>query len=111
MESSVAECASAYAAEVQPEKDTERQAVKFVLNAIQKKSPGKSVELRIPPYAAVQIIEGTNHRRGTPSAVVEMNARTLILLAIGKITWEQATKDGLVSASGERSNLSNHFPV
>lgn len=111
METSVAECANAYAAEVQPDKELERAAVKAVLNEFKRKFPGKSVELRVPPYAAVQIIAGTNHRRGTPSAVVEMNAKTLILLAIGKISWEQAIGDGLVSASGERSNLSGHFPV
>jgi hypothetical protein len=111
VETSVAECASAYAAEVQPDKETERNAVQAVLNQIKQKVPGKSVELRIPPYAAIQIIQGTNHRRGTPAAVVEMNAKTLVLLAIGKISWEQATEDGLVSASGERSNLSDHFPV
>lgn len=111
MDISVAECANAYAAEVQPDKELERSAVKAVLNEIKRKSPGKSVELRVPPYAAVQIIAGTNHRRGTPSAVVEMNSKTLILLAIGKITWEQAIESGLVSASGERSNLSSHFPV
>lgn len=107
----MAECASAYAAEVQPDKETERNAVQAVLNQIKQKVPGKSVELRIPPYAAIQIIQGTNHRRGTPAAVVEMNAKTLVLLAIGRISWEQATEDGLVSASGERSNLSDHFPV
>lgn len=107
----MAECASAYAAEVQPDKETERNAVHAVLNQIKQKVPGKSVELRIPPYAAIQIIQGTNHRRGTPAAVVEMNAKTLVLLAIGRISWEQATEDGLVSASGERSNLSDHFPV
>ena len=107
----MAECASAYAAEVQPDKETERKAVQAVLNQIKQKVPGKSVELRIPPYAAIQIIQGTNHRRGTPAAVVEMNAKTLVLLAIGRISWEQATEDGLVSASGERSNLSDHFPV
>ena len=85
--------------------------IKCHLNQIKQKVPGKSVELRIPPYAAIQIIQGTNHRRGTPAAVVEMNAKTLVLLAIGRISWEQATEDGLVSASGERSNLSDHFPV
>lgn len=111
MQTSVAECASAYTAEVQPDKEVERDAVKSILNAIKQKAPGKSVELRIPPYAAIQIIEGTNHRRGTPAAVVEMNAKTLVLLAIGKISWKQATEGGLVSASGERSNLSDHFPV
>lgn len=111
MEASVAECANAYAAEVQPDKELERSAVKAVLNEIKSKAPGKSVELRIPPYAAIQIIAGTNHRRGTPAAVVEMNSKTLILLAIGKISWEQAVGEGLVSASGERSNLSSHFPV
>lgn len=107
----MAECVNAYATEVQPNNETERMAVKSILQSLSQKAPGKSVEVRIPPYAAIQIIEGTNHRRGTPAAVVEMNAKTLILLAIGKISWQEATEDGRVSASGERSNLSDHFPV
>ena len=111
MQTSVAECLTAYAAEVQPNKDTERAAVKFFLEKIKAIAPGRSVELRIPPYSAIQIIEGTNHRRGTPSAVVEMNAKTFVLLATGEINWQTANEAGTISASGERSDLSAFFPI
>lgn len=107
----MAECLTAYAAEVQPKKETERLAVKFFLEKIKAIAPGKSVELRIPPYSAIQIIEGTNHRRGTPSAVVEMNAKTFVLLASGELTWQAANEAGKVNASGERSDLSAFFPI
>jgi hypothetical protein len=104
------QCLAHYASSTVPAKDLERAAVKEVLAKVSAKAPGKSVELRIPPYAAVQVVAGPNHRRGTPSAVVEMNAATLLLMAAGKLTWDEAVRNGTVIASGERSNLSNLFP-
>ena len=71
------------------------------------KAPGNSVEVRIPPFAAVQCIEGARHTRGTPPAVVEMDAPTWIALGRGTITWPDARK----RASGERSDLSELFPL
>ena len=46
-------------------------------------APGASVELRIPPFAAVQCISGPEHRRGTPPNVVEADPRTWLLLVTG----------------------------
>lgn len=94
-----------------PDKNIERAAVKSVLAELQRIAPGKSVELRIPPYAAVQIVEGPAHRRGTPSAVVEMPAAFLIRLAAGVDIWRDLAGTGKLLASGERSDLSEFFPI
>ena len=83
--------------------------VKAILNKVEEVAPGKSVELRIPPYAAIQCVEGTTHRRGTPPNVVEMNAETLFALIEARTTWAKAVQDGVISASGERSDLSALF--
>ena len=83
--------------------------VKQILALIQKVAPGKSVELRIPPYAAIQCVEGGNHRRGTPANVVEMSGETLINLAQDPSKWEDFCHQGLISASGTNSDLSEIF--
>ena len=93
------------------DRDAERAAVKSVLAQLKALAPGNSVELRIPPYAAVQIVEGPRHRRGTPSAVVEMDATSLLGLADGSLNWVDLVRTGRVHASGERSDLSNLFPI
>jgi len=64
------------------------------------------VDVRVPPFRAVQILGGTTHRRGTPPAVVEMSAKTWLELFTKKLTWADAVSSGQVVASGERSNLS-----
>lgn len=87
-------------------------AVRFTLQVLAEEYPGGAVELRVPPFGAVQILEGTSHTRGTPPAVVEMNAATWMRLATGKLTWaEGRARGGGVSASGERSDLSEILPV
>lgn len=87
-------------------------AVRFTLQVLAEEYPGGAVEVRVPPFGAVQIIEGTSHTRGTPPAVVEMNAATWMRLATGELTWaEGRAKGGGVSASGERSDLSEILPV
>ena len=83
--------------------------VKQILKVIEKIAPGKSVELRIPPYAAIQCVEGGNHRRGTPPNVVEMSAQTLLNLSKGPQKWDQLCSEGAISASGTNSNLSEIF--
>ena len=94
-----------------PDRAAEKAAVKATLALLVDRAPGRSVEVRIPPYAAVQAIEGTNHRRGTPSAVVETDPRTWLALACGDLSWEQAVVSGAVRASGERSDLSGWLPL
>ena len=83
--------------------------VKDVLAKISKLAPGHAVELRIPPYSAIQCVEGPKHTRGTPPNVVEMSAEVLFEIAGGKINWPDAISDGRISASGERSDLSALF--
>ena len=83
--------------------------VKEVLAKISKLAPGHAVELRIPPYSAIQCVEGPKHTRGTPPNVVEMSAEVLFDIAGGKINWPEAISDGRISASGERSDLSALF--
>ena len=92
-------------------KTSEQIAVKYCLQLLHEKVPGNSVEVRIPPHAAVQVIEGIKHKRGTPPAVIEMDPKTWIFLAIGKTTWESAKTQGLISASGERADLSTVLPL
>ena len=68
--------------------------------------PGRAVEVRVPPYRAVQILGGTTHRRGTPPAVVEMSPETWLMLFTKKLSWADAVASGKIIASGERSDLS-----
>jgi hypothetical protein len=83
--------------------------VKTILAKISKIAPGHAVELRIPPYSAIQCVEGPKHTRGTPPNVVEMSAEVLFDIVGGKINWPDAIFDGRISASGERSDLSALF--
>ena len=88
-----------------------RARVKASLARLQEAAPGRSVEVRVPPYAAVQAVAGSTHRRGTPSAVVETDAQTWLALADGSLSWADAVAAGRVWASGERSDLSPWLPL
>jgi uncharacterized protein (TIGR03083 family) len=74
-------------------------------------APGRSVEVRIPPYAAVQCVPGPRHTRGTPPTVIETDPVTWIRLGTGRIGWDEALDSGQVNASGERSDLSRYLPL
>lgn len=91
--------------------DDIRAAVKHFLAVLTQRFPGKSVEVRVPPYAAVQCIEGARHTRGTPPAVVETDASTWLQLARGRLTFAEAFESRRVRASGERSDLTNQLPL
>lgn len=86
-------------------------AVRFTLQQLGARAPGGSVEVRVPPFGAVQCIEGTSHRRGTPPAVIETDAQTWLGLATGAVAWAEAVANGRVLASGERADLSAHLPL
>ncbi len=73
--------------------------------------PGRSVELRVPPFVAVQCVPGPRHTRGTPPNVVETDAATWLRLATGAVSWDEAVAAGRVSASGNRADLSAHLPL
>ncbi len=85
------------------------QSVKEILDLIRKISPGQSVELRIPPYGAIQCIPGGNHKRGTPPNTVEMSAKVLIQLSQNPERWEEFMASGQITASGVASDLSPVF--
>ncbi|KHL18646.1 UNVERIFIED_CONTAM: hypothetical protein LK11_05985 [Mumia flava] len=94
-----------------PVRDDLKAATKHLLAVLAQRSPGASVEVRVPPFAAVQAIEGARHTRGTPPAVVETDPLTWIGLATGRVRWPDAVADGRVRASGERSDLAGHLPL
>jgi hypothetical protein len=83
--------------------------VKEILDLIKNISPGKSVELRVPPYGAIQFVAGSNHRRGTPPNTVEMSGQILIRLINEPSLWASLLESGEVRASGLLSDLSNVF--
>jgi len=83
--------------------------VKQILKLIEAIAPGRSVELRIPPYSAIQCVAGGNHRRGTPPNVVEMNAQTLLNLSKSPQNWDKLCSEGEISASGTNSNIAELF--
>ena len=85
--------------------------VKEILDLIKGISPGKSVELRVPPYGAIQCVAGSNHRRGTPPNTVEMSGQTLVRLINGPALWSTLCESGEVRASGLLSDLSNVFAL
>ena len=83
--------------------------VKEILDLIKGISPGKSVELRVPPYGAIQCVAGSNHRRGTPPNTVEMSGQTLVRLINEPALWVTLCESGEVKVSGLLSDLSNVF--
>ena len=111
MTADLTHCLGEYEAGRTPERITEKAAVKVMLELLAERAPGHSVEVRVPPYAAVQVVEGVRHRRGTPPALVECDARTWLLLASGRLTWSDAIASGALRASGERSDLTPHLPL
>jgi hypothetical protein len=88
-----------------------RTAVRYLLEELAARAPGRSVEVRIPPYGVTQCVEGPRHTRGTPPNVVETDPLTWIALATGRQDWADAVRSGALSASGERSDLSPWLPL
>jgi hypothetical protein len=95
-----------------PDRPVLRAAVKDSLAAVAAAAPGYSVEVRIPPYGAVQCVSGPRHGRGTPPNVVETDARTWLALITGRTTWDAAVGTGALQASGSRSGeISRLLPM
>jgi uncharacterized protein (TIGR03083 family) len=95
--------------------ELERTALRLVTHAftdlLAARAPGRSLELRVPPYAAVQCVQGPRHTRGTPPNVVETDPLTWVRLAAGRLTWADAVRTGAVRASGERADLATWLPL
>ena len=94
-----------------PSRTETATAVRWTLALLAEAAPGRSVELRVPPFAAVQCVEGTVHTRGTPPAVVETDPQTWLELATGRLAWSDAVAKGSLRVSGRRTDLSTHLPL
>lgn len=88
-----------------------RLVARTLLAVLAERAPGRSLEVRVPPVAAVQCLPGPRHTRGTPGSVVETDPLTWVRLAAGRVTWSEAVASGAVSASGGRADLSAALPL
>ena len=99
------------AASTDPARTDLATAVRYLLQLLVEKAPGHSVEVRVPPFGAVQVVEGPRHTRGTPPNVVETDAATWIGLALGDEDWADAASAGRILASGIRADVSDLLPL
>jgi hypothetical protein len=86
-------------------------AVRYTLEELATVAPGRSVEVRVPPFGAVQCVAGTTHTRGTPPNVVETDAQTWLEVATGLVSWQAAWDAGSLRVSGHRADLDEHLPL
>jgi Bacterial SCP ortholog len=110
-QASVAAVAAALDSGAEPDRSVLRSAARFLLYELERASPGRSVEVRVVPVAAVQAVPGPRHTRGTPPNVVETDPVTWFKLATGRLGWDEAVRSGAVTASGARSDLSAFLPL
>ena len=96
---------------VAPERAALRLAVKALAGLLAERAPGRHVEARVPPYAAVQCVEGPRHTRGTPPNVVEVDPVAFLELATGRLAWADGVADGRVRTWGDRADLSPWLPL
>jgi hypothetical protein len=101
----------ALAAGQSPRPGALREAARYLAGLLATQAPGRAVEVRVPPYAAVQCIEGPRHTRGTPPNLVEMDPVTWVRLAVGLASWADALAAGAIRASGVRADLGPYLPV
>ena len=86
-------------------------AVRWILQQLDRSAPGNTVEVRVPPFGAIQFVEGPRHTRGTPPNVVEMDALTFVALTTGTLDWATGVSSGVIHASGIRSDISAFLPL
>jgi len=108
---SVAEVGGALDRGAEPAAAALRTAVRYLLRTLASRAPGRAVEVRVPPVAAVQCVAGPAHARGTPPNVVETDPVTWFRLATGRLGWAAAVGSGAVRASGPRADLSAYLPL
>ncbi|HYK67537.1 MAG TPA: sterol carrier family protein [Streptosporangiaceae bacterium] len=108
---SLAAVTAAAAMGADPLRPALRAAVRYTLGLLAAQVPGRTVEVRVPPFAAVQCVPGPRHTRGTPPNVVETDPLTWLDLATGRLAWDSAVAAGRVYASGQRADLSPYLPL
>lgn len=102
---------AALGAGLTPVRDAFRGAVLHTLGLLAGRVPGRAVEVRVPPFGAIQCVAGPRHTRGTPPNVIECDPATWLRLAAGELTWADAVRAGQVRASGPRADLSGQLPL
>ncbi|MFO7690824.1 MAG: sterol carrier family protein [Cryobacterium sp.] len=107
----VAAVRAALAAGAQASREIRAQAVRYSLQLLAEQAEGNTVEVRVPPFGAVQCVAGPRHTRGTPPNVVETDAVTWLNLATGALSWQAGVLSGAIHASGQRADLTGHVPV
>jgi hypothetical protein len=107
----VAEVAHALDQAQEPPRAALRAAARYLLQLLEAVAPGRSVEMRVPPVAAVQCVAGPRHTRGTPPNVIETDPLTWFRLATGRLGWAEAVQSGAVKASGARADVSAYLPL
>lgn len=95
----------------EPDRVVLRDAVRALLTELSSRAPGRSVEVRVPPFGAIQCVAGPRHTRGTPPNVVETDPKTWLLVASGRVDWNDAVRDGRIRASGVRTDLAEYLPL
>ncbi|MFF4603539.1 sterol carrier family protein [Streptomyces sp. NPDC001339] len=103
--------AAATGVEIPYDRQALATATRLLADALAAAAPGGSVEVRVPPFAVVQCVEGPRHTRGTPPNIVETDPLTWMRLATGRTTWDEALDAASLSASGERADLGPYLPV
>jgi len=93
------------------DRETTATAVRWLLQVLAENAEGNTVEVRVPPFGAVQAIEGPRHTRGTPPNVIETDAATWLALATGTLAWADAVAQGVIAASGTRADLTAYLPL
>lgn len=94
-----------------PERTDLALTVRWLLQQLDRSAPGNTVEVRVPPFGAIQFVEGPRHTRGTPPNVVEMDALTFVALTTGTLAWATGVSSGVIHASGIRSDISAFVPL
>jgi len=107
----VADALDALDGGAEPPRTVLRDAVRSLLVELGRRAPGRAVEVRVPPYGAVQCVAGPRHTRGTPPNVVETDPVTWLLVATGRLAWAEAMRAGRLRASGIRTDLSEYLPL
>lgn len=92
-----------------PDRPTLARAVRLSARTLAQAAPGNSVEVRVPPFVAVQCVAGPRHTRGTPANVVETDPLTWLLLATGRLTFAEGLAAARLTASGTRAEEVAHW--
>lgn len=94
-----------------PSRAAVAEACRLSVALLGEDAPGHSVEVRVPPFAAVQCVAGSVHRRGTPPNVVQCAPRAWLRLATGVDTLADAEAAGAEVSGAHAADVAHWLPV